>query len=276
MNEQEQQRPPTLLCSDQDYGKSDNHVVGIVGHGSMGGAIERSLAPHVSRFLCDPKYNISIDQLCEQEPLLTFVCTPCSNEDFSDTIDAVLKLIRHTKSGVVLKSTLPREKLFSLLTTIHTDNAMARFIYSPDLSSDNNTAHDFVNPDYMIVGGFVDSCNELMQFYQFDTFMTLPTDATGVHICTHLEASIIFQSINAYLAMKTMFFTELASIIDGKVDIGVNYPLTARAIVADPRIGNTHWVGGGKIDTSAITDLLSGHEGSLPLLETIINSNQEA
>ena len=108
MNKQEH---AMLLSTDPDYGKGDKPIVGIVGHGRMGTAVERSLVPHVDRFLCDPKYNVTIDQLCEQEPALTFVCTPTSNDDFASTIDAVLKLIRQTKSGVILKSDLPMETL---------------------------------------------------------------------------------------------------------------------------------------------------------------------
>lgn len=269
MNEQEQKPPVLLLPTDPDYGKGDKPVVAIVGHGKMGSAVERSLAPHVDRFLCDPKYNVSIDQLCEQEPALTFVCTP-SKEDFAPTIDAVLKLIRQTKSGVILKSDLPMESLMTLLQTLHADEALGRFVYSPDLSSDNNTSDDFINPKYIILGGMVESCNALLDFYAFNSYITVPED---VHVCMPLEAQVVYQGIQAYLNTKTMFFSELSTIISSMQDFGVNYPMTARAIVADHRIGVTNWTVGGNQDTSGLTDLVAGYDGSLPLLEAVIKSN---
>ena len=79
-----------LFSTDPAYGKSDKALVAIVGHGTMGKAVERSFAPHVDRFLVDPIYNVTIDQLTEREPSLSFVCTPTSLTDYSDTVDAVL------------------------------------------------------------------------------------------------------------------------------------------------------------------------------------------
>ena len=69
------------VLTDPAYGKSDKSMVAIIGHGTMGKAVERSLAPTVDRFLVDPIYKITIDQLVEREPTLTFVCTPTSRDD---------------------------------------------------------------------------------------------------------------------------------------------------------------------------------------------------
>ena len=269
----EQQEHAMLLSTDPDYGKGDKPIVGIIGHGRMGTAVERSLVPHVDRFLCDPKYNITIDQLCEQEPALTFVCIPTSNEDFTSTIDAVLKLIRQTKSGVILKSDLPMETLTALLETLHADAALGRFIYAPDLSSDTNTSHDYVNPDYIILGGLQESCEALMDFFAYNSYLTFPKDKGAVHICMPVEAQVVYQGIKAYLNTKTVFFAELSKVISGMELVGVNFPMTARAIVVDHRIGTTDWSGVGTQDTSALSDLVRQHSGHLPLLETVLKLN---
>ena len=273
MNEQNQ--PAMLMTTDPDYGKGDKPIVGIVGHGRMGTAVERSLVPHVDRFLCDPKYNVTIDQLCEQEPALTFVCTPTSKDEFASTVDAVLKLIRQTKSGVILKSDLPMETLMSLLETLHADDALGRFIYAPDLSSDTNTSHDYINPDYIILGGMQESCDGLMEFFSYNSYITIPNGKGAVHICMPIEAQVVCQGIKAYLNTKSVFFDELSKVISGMELLGVNFPMTARAIVTDHRIGTTDWSGVGTQDTSALSDLVAGYDGSLPLLETIIKSNEE-
>ena len=261
-----------LFPTDPAYGKSGKSMVAIIGHGTMGKAVERSLAPHIDRFLVDPIYKITIDQLVEREPTLTFVCTPTSLDDHSDTVDAVLKMIRKTQSAVVLKSTLDITSLDKLIRTLDGDNAIHRFVYAPDLSSDHNTDDDYINPDYVILGGMNASCNQLLEFFHWNTLMTLPKE---IHVCAPNEAAIIFYGIQAYLTTKTMFFSELSKIVSSMEVLGVNFPTTARAVITDPRIGKTNWFSVGDIDTSAIKAIVAWHDGSLPLLETIIKSNEE-
>src|SRR6056300_909755 len=103
--------PTDFFPSDPEYGKGDKPLVGVVGHGFVGKAVERSFLPEVERFLVDPNYGTDIDQLIEQEPAITFVCTPTpvgggGRIDAAVTVDAILKLIRRSKSAVVLKSTV--------------------------------------------------------------------------------------------------------------------------------------------------------------------------
>jgi len=273
MNEETQTPNQTSMFSeDPAYGKSDKSLVAIVGHGTMGKAVERSLCPHVDRFLVDPIYDITIDQLVDREPSLTFVCTPSPPDDPSITVDAVLKLIRQTQSAVVLKSTLDITVLDKLIRTLGGDKAIHRFVYAPDLSSVHNADDDYINPDYIILGGVSASCNQLLEFFHWNTFITLPKD---IHICAPNESAIVFYGIQAYLTTKTMFFSELSKIVTSMEPLGVNFPTTARAVIADPRIGKTNWFSVGDIDTSAIKSIVAQHDGSLPLLETIIKSNEE-
>lgn len=277
MNEQ---TPPddNLMTRDPDYGTGDKSLVAIVGHGKMGKAVERSLAPHCDRFIVDPLYNVTIDQLCEREPHISFVCTPTPNNDYAPTIDAVLKLMRTTKSAVVLKTTINITMLDKLITTLAGDKHVHRFVYAPCLSSEHNTDDEYINPEYIILGGIQSSCNDLLNFMYYNTYITIPPPDSldgGVHICAPNEAATIFYGIQAYLATKTMFFSELAKIISGMESLGVNFPTTARAITADSRIGKTNWFSVGDIDTSAIKAIVAEHTGSLPLLDTIIKSNEE-
>ena len=127
-------RPSSFLPQDENYGKTDKPLVGVVGHGFVGKAVERSFVPDVERFLVDPLYSTTIDQLVEQEPSLVFVCTPTpvgknGRIDAAVTSDAILKLIRNTKAGVVLKSTVTPdviEKSVAPLSLLrrHTDSFM--------------------------------------------------------------------------------------------------------------------------------------------------------
>jgi hypothetical protein len=81
MNEQDQEQQqrwePSFFSRDPEYLQvNEKPVIGIVGHGFVGKAVERALHHDVDRFLVDPNYSTTIDQLIGRNPLLTFVCTP--------------------------------------------------------------------------------------------------------------------------------------------------------------------------------------------------------
>lgn len=42
-NEEQEQKAPEFFPTDPDYGKGDKPLVGIVGHGFVGKAVERSM-----------------------------------------------------------------------------------------------------------------------------------------------------------------------------------------------------------------------------------------
>ena len=86
--------------------------IGIVGHGFVGKAIDYAFTHElVDKFLVGPLYDTTIDNLVDYEPIMTFITAPTPMHDngmvdASIVEDAVLKLIQHTKSMVVIKSCL--------------------------------------------------------------------------------------------------------------------------------------------------------------------------
>ena len=243
-------RPDQLpfFPTDPDYGTGERPLVGVVGHGFVGKAVERSFLPTVDRFLVDPNYGTDIDQLIERQPSLTFVATPTPSGangriDAKDTIDAVLKLLRNTQSAVVLKSTVTPDVMDKLMRTIEADKNIQRFVYAPEFLTEKNADADFANPKYMVFGGMQHSCNQLVEFYHYNTFVQLPKnteDDGGIHITTPVEASFVKYAINCFLATKVTFFNQL---MDACADESwsVNPLMVAKAVAAEPRIGGTHW-----------------------------------
>jgi UDPglucose 6-dehydrogenase len=228
---------------DPDYGH-EKPIVGIVGHGFVGKAVERCLHPNVEKFLVDPNYKTTIDQLIETQPSLCFVCTPTpvlnnGRIDAASTVDAVLKLIRLTKSAVVLKSTVTPDMIDKLCRSIENEEASARFIYSPEFLTEKNADHEFSNPEYMVLGGMPQSNGMLLQFYQQSTYMKLPSHEKICQL-TPVEASFVKYAINSFLAMKVTFFNQLCKAIEDE-------PMTAmplaviKALSMEPRLGNSHW-----------------------------------
>jgi nucleotide sugar dehydrogenase len=240
--------PTDFFPSDPEYGKGDKPLVGVVGHGFVGKAVERSFLPEVERFLVDPNYGTNIDQLIEQEPAITFVCTPTpvgggGRIDAAVTVDAILKLIRRSKSAVVLKSTVTPDVIDKICRAIAPERAECRFVYAPEFLTERNADEEYSNPKYMVLGGVPSSCNQLLEFFHFNTFMRLPKnteDDGGIHIVTPSEASFVKYAINCFLAMKVTFFNNLYDACKDEL-YSTNPTVVARTVSAEPRIGASHW-----------------------------------
>jgi nucleotide sugar dehydrogenase len=287
--ETNQPKQPEFFPYDPDYGRTELPLVGIVGHGFVGKAVERSLLPEVERFLVDPNYSTDIDQLVEQEPSLVFVCTPTPSSnsgriDAAITVDAILKLVRSTKAALVLKSTVTPDIIDKISRTLATEDALGRFVYAPEFLTEGNADYEYCNPKYMVLGGMPSSCNQLLEFFHFNTYMRLPKnteDDGGIHIVQPAEASFIKYAINTFLATKVMFFNELYNACADEKWNGVNPTVVARIVSAEPRIGDTHWrvpgpdgkkgFGGACFpkDLAAFTNYTN-----MPLLEEVLRLNK--
>jgi len=243
------QQPPqevTFFPMNPEYGKGDKPLIGIVGHGFVGKAVERSFLPDIDRFLVDPNYSTNIDQLVEQEPSLVFVCTPTpvgstGRIDAAATTDAVLKLIRSTEAGVVLKSTVTPDIVDKIARTI--GDQAARFIYAPEFLTEKNADAEYCNPKYMVLGGTPASCSALLEFFHYNTYMVLPKnqeDDGGIHMCHPVEASFVKYAINCFLAMKVTFFNQLLDACEDE-SWSTSAAIVAKMVASEPRIGGTHW-----------------------------------
>ena len=276
---------------DPDYGNvNEKPLVAIVGHGFVGKAVERALHPEVERFLVDPNYNTTIDQLLSREPVLTFVCTPTPTTskgriDAAVTVDAVLKLITHTKSAVVLKSTATPDVIDKICRQVEQSGNAGRFIYAPEFLTEKNADHEYCHPQYMVFGGMEQSVSELLQFLDTNSYIIFPKnteDDGGIHVCHPVEASFVKYAINAFLAMKVTFFNQLW---DAMADepYSVQPLKVLKMLAAEPRLGNSHWrvpgpdnkrgFGGACFpkDVAALTT----YSDKLSLLETVLDINNE-
>ena len=276
---------------DTEYGNvNEKPLVAIVGHGFVGKAVERALHPEVERFLVDPNYNTTIDQLLSREPVLTFVCTPTPTTskgriDAAVTVDAVLKLITHTKSAVVLKSTATPDVIDKICRQVEQSGNAGRFVYAPEFLTEKNADHEYCHPQYMVFGGMEQSVSELLQFLDTNSYIIFPKnteDDGGIHVCHPVEASFVKYAINAFLAMKVTFFNQLW---DAMADepYSVQPLKVLKMLAAEPRLGNSHWrvpgpdnkrgFGGACFpkDVAALTT----YSDKLSLLEHVLDINNE-
>lgn len=288
---QQQERQPAFFPRDPEYGsRNDKPVIGVVGHGFVGKAVERAMHPEIERFLVDPNYGTNIDQLCEQEPVLAFVCTPTPTTskgriDAAVTVDAVLKLIRQTQAGVVLKSTVTPDIIDKICRAVEMDGCPDRFIYAPEFLTEKNADHEYCHPKYMVFGGMDSSVSEFFNFLEANTYIILPKNQKedgGIHLCHPVEASFVKYAINAFLALKVTFLNQLVDAMDDE-KYTVQPLKVLKMLAAEPRMGNSHWrvpgpdnkkgFGGACFpkDVSALTT----YSDKLSLLEKMLDINNE-
>jgi UDPglucose 6-dehydrogenase len=242
--QEREQEAKSFFPTDPEY-VGEKPVFGIVGHGYVGKAVERALHPKLERFLVDPNYQTTIDQLIDARPVLSYVCTPTpvlpnGKIDAAVTLDAVLKLMRLTKSAVILKSTVTPDVLEKIVRAVEQCEGAARFIYAPEFLTESNADHEYCNPKYLVFGGMQQSVSQYLEFVNYNTYVKIDTD-TKMHVVHPVEASLIKYAINCFLAMKVTFLNQFHQALEDEETNGVVPLVVMRALADEPRLGSSHW-----------------------------------
>ena len=220
--------------------KQDSKIrMGIVGHGFVGKAIDYAFTHElVDKFLVDPLYDTDIDNLVDYKPIMTFITAPTpmhdnGTVDASIVEDAVLKLIQHTQSIVVIKSTITPDVINRLYNSIH-DEDKPRLTYNPEFLTENSAKEQFIYTQHHVLGGVSpESCNRVIEFYNNFSLCVSKNFLT----MTPQEASFVKYAINSYLGMKVTFFNQLH---DAALDFGCSPQRIINGVSADKRIGYSH------------------------------------
>ena len=214
--------------------------MGIVGHGFVGKAIDYAFTHElVDKFLVDPLYDTTIDDLVNYKPIMTFITAPTpmhdnGTVDASIVEDAVLKLIKHTKSLVAIKSTITPDVINRLYNSIH-DEDKPRLTYNPEFLTENSAKEQFIFSQHHILGGVsVESCNRVIEFYNN---FSLCIGKGSFITMTPQEASFVKYAINSYLGMKVTFFNQLH---DAAKNFSCSPQRIIDAVAADNRVGYSH------------------------------------
>lgn len=213
--------------------------LGIVGHGFVGKAVSYAFfSPSVDIFIADPKYNTTIDDLIEFDPQVSFICapTPMNPEtgfvDASIVEDAVIKLIEHTESLVVVKSTITPDIIDRLYNSMFEDGH-ERFVYNPEFLTEKAAEEQFVNAEFHVLGGYPNPTGAIAELY--DVFSLCRSKE--FFRMSAPEASFVKYAINSYLATKLIFFNQLYDLINYNA---CSYNIITRVVGEDPRVGIGH------------------------------------
>jgi UDPglucose 6-dehydrogenase len=214
--------------------------IGIVGYGFVGQAVDYAFSSgDVEKFYVDPKLDTSLDDLIDWNPHVSFICapTPMSDDGFVYAYiveDALLKILEHTKGGVVIKSTITPDIVDRIFQSIYDDD-VKRITINPEFLTEKNAKADFVMADYHIIGGDLWLCERVADIYrQYSMCMT-----NDFYFMSATDASFVKYASNSFLAMKVTFFNQLH---DSVTKFGSNWSLVSSTLARDKRIGRSHTV----------------------------------
>tara|TARA_B100000123_G_scaffold272575_1_gene256018 strand:- start:7503 stop:8366 length:864 start_codon:yes stop_codon:yes gene_type:complete len=209
--------------------------LGIIGHGFVGKATDWGFDQNVKKFIVDPIYKTSIDQLSEFDPHLIFICVPTPMRDDgtqeTDILETVVKEASRKcrTSLIVIKSTV----LPSVLNKLESFNR--KLIYNPEFLREKFANEDFVDSKMIIFGGNREVASIVSRYY-----LQHSRCKTKKHIFLDLSsASLIKYAINTFLATKVVFFNEIFDIFKEN-NSNDSWEDIISVISTDERIGKSH------------------------------------
>jgi UDPglucose 6-dehydrogenase len=181
-------------------------------------------------------------------------------------IQTVIELVQDP-TLLIIKSTVPPGTAESLEAMVPPH---LKIVSNPEFLREGSALYDFHNPDRIVLGASNSSSHNLAwKLYEPFSVDAVFTDLNS--------AELIKYSANAMLASRISFVNEIAQLC---MKFSGNIKDVLRAISLDPRIGASFlnpgpgW--GGSCfpkDVSALQALVNGSGMSLPMIESINNSN---
>lgn len=201
---------------------NERPVVGIVGYGVVGRAVEAGFRDKCEIILHDPKLALpfSLKQLVEESDLI-FVSVPTpfnskTGEYSSDILYSVIDEINdyspeRCKPTVIIKSAVPP----SCVADFENKFKNIYIVISPEYLTESSSIRDFVNQKVMILGGNVIICHKIIDFY---TENSICNKACNYGITTAPQSALIKYMENSFLAMKNIFNNQFKILHDKVFD----------------------------------------------------------
>ncbi len=139
--------------------------LGIIGVGFVGEALFNGLKESVEVKKIDPKLNTKVKDLVSFEPNIIFICVPTPmNDDQTQDLSILKKVIReiienNINSMIVLKSTVLPNHINEIQSLV------PKLVYNPEFLTEKNALDDFINTNFIILGGNKDYLDDIKQFY---------------------------------------------------------------------------------------------------------------
>lgn len=255
--------------------------IGIIGHGFVGKATDNGFT-EVEKFIVDPNYSTSIDDLVKFGPEFCFICVPTpmgadGNQDSSILESVVREILDKIPSTIIIiKSTVLPDVLLRLASESE------KVVFNPEFLREKYASEDFINAKFLIFGGKLNYCKKVSKlFHDFSSCLTndyLYLDIQG--------AAMIKYIINTYLATKVTFFNEVYQ-LHSSIKAETTWEQMIEILSKDNRVGSSHMqvpgpdgrlgFGGACFpkDTTAFNNFAKSKNIELSVLQSAITANNK-
>ena len=209
--------------------------LGIVGHGFVGKAVDEGFKRNVEKFVVDPIYKTSINDLVKFNPDFIFVCLPTpmlksGDQDSSILLEVFSELNEKARSiPKILKSTILPNTLMEIF------NACDNVLYNPEFLREKHANEDFENSPFVILAGENDLSLTVEKLYVNNSSCKTKN---FIHI-DPVSASLIKYSLNSFLATKVIFFNQIKKNFDAS-NAEINWTEFTEILASDSRVGSSH------------------------------------
>lgn len=226
-------------------------TIGIIGFGIVGKSVH-----HAFKGMCDFKIydinpNISQNSLLEtvEHSDYLYICVPTpmkKNGEFDSSIlDQVIDSITHYACGngkiIIIKSTVVPGTTQEYIDKYPNVN----IINCPEFLREATYIEDALNPSRIILGVpdkllmmYVETPPEIMAFQNLQRLYEERFPGIKLYITNPTTAEMVKYTSNCFLATKVSFFNEIYDICN---ELGVDYSLMIDMVLADGRIGRSHY-----------------------------------
>lgn len=228
---------------------NDKPVIGIIGFGFVGKATQHAFEEVAEFKIHDINPNLSKDEFLPTifDSQYIYVCVPTPmNEETGESdvsiVDDVLwraySIAKGTTKIIIIKSTIPPETTKKFIEKYPDMN----IIHIPEFLTERLFLLDAINPSRIIFGipselikkGKVDN----KPFVKLFRFYKKRFPGTTMFVCDSTTAELAKYTCNAFFSVKVSFFNEIKQIAN---KLNVNYDQFIGMVLADGRIGNSHW-----------------------------------
>lgn len=248
----------------------------IAGYGFVGKAVFNALKTQHEVVIVDPIHTTNeIKYHHDADGLIICAPTPTSEDGVCD-VSIIAQIMDQVPvfMPVLIKSTVI-PGVATAFDEIYPDHSI---VYNPEFLRARSADQDFLNQQYVVLGGEDPEC-----FWQELFQQTLP-NCKIVFNCSAEEACLVKYTTNNFLALKTSFFNQIYDICE---KTGTEYDVVRQIVAYDKRIGSDHtmvpgtdgergW--GGHCfpkDTVAFLRWSNTVEAPVTLVESAINYNNK-
>ncbi len=267
-----------VICVDKDKNKIKrlNSGVSPIYEPGLNELIKKNYLAKRLSFSTDIKKSISSSDII-------FICvgTPTKkgslNVDLSFVYNCTKEILKYTtkKKILITKSTVPIGTGDNIEKILRKKKKLFTVISNPEFLREGEAIRDFRYPDRIVIGSNEKKAFKVMR----KLYLPLINKGAKFFTVSRRGAELIKYASNAFLATKITFINELANLCEKS---GVNIEDISLGIGSDSRIGGRFLRAGPAYggscfpkDTKGLVSAADKHNVNLPVIKTVIKSNQD-